>query len=185
MEAHGGYLCRLEEIDAARVVALARDAVLLEGLDPTACHLQVSAIPRRKVVRFAIDGAHAYGREGARWYDKHHALASVLSNALGLTVHSYVVDEEYEQVMSYGAGRWVGGDKLFYDEVDFEGVDLDETAYERLKARWPLGHLAYVFGVARAELLRLPRAPSALLPLDGRASADDLTALLTPRVRVA
>lgn len=175
----------MEGIDAPGVVELARQAVTLEGLDPSTCHLQISAIPRCKVVRFAIDGAHAYGRVGARWYEKHHALASVLSNALAITVHSYVVDDEFEQVMSYGGGRWVGGDKLRYDEVDFEGVDLDETAYERLKARWPLGHLAYVFGVTRAELMRLPRSPSALLPLDGRASADDLTAIVAPRIRVA
>ena len=38
---------------------------------------------------------------------------------------------------------------------------------ERLKERWPLGHLARVLGTRRGELVRLPRTKTLLLDLDG------------------
>ena len=97
-----------------------------------------------------------------------------MSRASGVTVHTYVFDpEEMELVVAHGAGRPVGGERLVYadvevpEELDIEG---DATAFARLEARWPLGHLAQVLGLGRAELLRLPRSPSVLLALDAPAA---------------
>ena len=42
------------------------------------------------------------------------------------------------------------------------------ATFERLQSRWPMGHLAYVFGLTRDELLRMPKSmPALLMPLDG------------------
>ncbi len=143
--------------------------------------LLVTVNRRRKVVRLAFDAPHTYGRRGARWYAGHHALACSLSRAAGATVHAYVFDpEEYEEVIAYGNGRRVGGERVVYEDVELpeelvvgQGAEdgAQEQAFERLRARWPLGHLAYVFGLTRDELLRLPRAEGVLLPLEGTADA--------------
>ncbi len=172
LEAHGGYLCRVEGLEFADLAALGRQALAIDGLGTAVdCGLQVSAIPRRKVVRFAFDAPFAYGRRGADWYRTHHALARLLSVSLGATLHAYVFDpEEGESVTGYGAGRRVGGEALRYDDAELpEDADgeLDDRAFEKMKERWPLGHLAYVFGVTRGELLALPRAETLLLPLGG------------------
>ena len=142
--------------------------------------LLVTVSRRRKVVRLAFDAPHTYGRRGARWYASHHALACSLSRVAGATVHAYVFDpEEYEEVIAWGNGRRVGGDRVVYDDVELpdelsEGLQGDaaqQEAFERLRSRWPLGHLAYVFGLTREELVRLPRAQGVLLPLEGGADA--------------
>ena len=183
VEAHGGYLMRLESFDGLELGLLAREALACEGVEDE-CGLLVSADARRKVVRLAYDGAHTYGRRGARWYERHHALARLLSRASGVTVHTYVFDpEEMELVLAHGAGRPVGGERLVYSDVEVpEELDVegDAAAFERLRARWPLGHLAQVLGLSRAELLRLPRSSSVLLSLDARGSAqrESLQALL-------
>ncbi|HEY3587457.1 MAG TPA: hypothetical protein VGK85_09910, partial [Myxococcaceae bacterium] len=44
--------------------------------------------------------------------------------------------------------------------------DLSEEAFDKLRERWPMGHLGRLLGLDRQELLRLPRAESVLLPLD-------------------
>jgi hypothetical protein len=186
LEAHGGYLCRVESLDAD-IVRMASGALPADGGDPANASLQVSVIVRRKVVRLAYDTPLTYGRAGARWYEHRHELARVLSAALTVTVYAYVFDpEELEQVVAYGSGARVGGDRLRYEEVDVTlggAGELDDAAFEKMKARWPLGHLAYVFGVTRQELMRLPRSRSALVSLDGsRAGEDELqTLLVTPR----
>ena len=143
--------------------------------------LLVTVSRRRKVVRLAFDAPHTYGRRGARWYSEHHALACSLSQVTGVTVHAYVFDPEaYEEVIAYGNGRRVGGERVVYEDVELPeellvepgGEDCaQEQAFERLRSRWPLGHLAYVFGLTRDELLRLPRAEGVLLPLEGTADA--------------
>ncbi|MBF5042646.1 hypothetical protein FGE12_09560 [Aggregicoccus sp. 17bor-14] len=142
--------------------------------DGAGCGLLVTVNRRRKVVRLAYDAPHTYGRRGAQWYGAHHALARTLSRVASATVHAYVFDpDEREEVISWGNGRRVGGECVVYDDVelpeemgDGEGGEAEERAFERLRARWPLGHLAYVYGLTREELLRLPRAEGLLLPLE-------------------
>ncbi len=177
LDAQGGYLCRLESFDQLDLVGLAREALTLDGVEPSGHAITVSAIPKRKVVRISFRGPGFEGREGARWYDEHRTFAELLSQSVKATVHTYVFDpDELEQVMAYGNGRWVGGERVKYDEVEVDG-ELDEVQFEQLKARWPLGHLAYVFGVTREELLRLGRQPTAVIPLDGAGGRDELARL--------
>ena len=171
MEAHGGYLCRLEELETSELVCLAREALVEDGIEPGDCSLLVSALERPRLMRLAYDGPHTYGRRGARWYETHHALARRLSAQVGSVVHAYVFDpDELEQVVGFGGGRKVGGERMRYEDAelpDEEDSELDEASFERLKARWPLGHLAKVLGVPREELVRIARAPAALLDLNG------------------
>ena len=181
MEAHGGYLCRIESFGDLDVAALARDALVAEGVSPDGQVLQLSAIPRRKILRVAYRASFAQGAEGAAWYGEHHALALVLSVRLGVAVHAYAHDpERFEQVVTYGNGRRVGGESLDYADIDLDDAD-DDVAFAKLASRWPLGHLAYVYGVPRELLLRLPRAESLWLALDRKApSLDELWAKGSP-----
>jgi len=170
MEPHGGYLCRLDDFDSDTLVHAARQALVAEGLgDNLDAALCVTVMTDRKVVRMAFDAPFTYGRAGARWYEKHHALAKILSRELKTTVHAYVLDtEELEQVVSFGDGQKVGGERLRYEDYDLGDADVDDDrAFEKVKRRWPLGHLAHVFGLSRKELLNMPRAKSVLLNLDG------------------
>src|SRR5687767_10789347 len=86
VESHGGYLCQYEDVDVVWLQQLARQAIEADGQLADDCALLISVLPGRKVVRFAFDGAHTYGRNGARWYLKHHALAKRLSEHLGVVV---------------------------------------------------------------------------------------------------
>jgi hypothetical protein len=170
LEAHGGYLIRVESLEGLGLVELARQALVQDGA-PEDSVLAVSVYRRRKVVRLALDGAHTAGRRGAHWYSTHHALARLLSLAAGVTVHSYVYDpQEYEEVLTFGGGQHVGGERLLYDEVELpECLDgeFDDEAFARMQARWPMGHLAWVYGVERELLLQLHRTPEARLTLRG------------------
>jgi len=180
--AQGGYLCRLEALDA-RVLRVAREAFEAEGELRSGAALHISVIPRRRVVRLAYEAPHLTGERGARWYDSHPALAQMLSRELAVTVHSYVLlPGEFEQVSAYGAGRRVGGDRLRYEDVEIDGLGegLDEVGYERLKSRWPLGHLAYVFGVTREALLNLPWKEGYRVALDGQDGSEALSNVLPP-----
>ena len=173
-EAHGGYLCRLESLPGDLLPRLARESLESDGEPSEGAGLLVSVV--KKVVRFAYDAPHTYGRRGAQWYGMHHALAARLSTALGTTVHAYVFDpDELEQVVTYGAGQRVGGETLRYDEAEIEDEALSEEAFEKLRERWPMGHLGRLLGLGRSELLRLPYARSVLIPLD-----EDAPALLEP-----
>jgi len=173
-EAHGGYLCRLESLPGEALVRIAREALASDGEPSDGAGLLVSVV--KKVVRLAYDGPHTYGRRGAHWYATHHALAAGLSTALGVTVHAYVFDpEELEQVVSYGGGHRVGGETLCYEDVEVDEDELSDEAFDKLGERWPMGRLARLLGLARNELLRLPRAQSVLLPLD-----EDAPAVLEP-----
>jgi hypothetical protein len=140
--------------------------------------LTLSVYQRRKVVRLALDGPHTEGRRGSHWYSEHHALARLLSQASGVTVHTYVYDpQEYEEVLTFGGGQHVGGERLPYDEVELpECLDgeFDDEAFARMQARWPLGHLAWVYGMERELLLQLHRMPGAQLTLDGSTSEAEL-----------
>jgi hypothetical protein len=180
MEAHGGYLLRLEDFDSERLVGAARLALAQEGLAAEMdAALSLTVMPDRKVVRLAFDAPFTYGRMGARWYENHHAFAKLLSRELDTAVHAYVLDpDEMEMVTTYGNGTCVGGERLMYEDFDpGEAVD-DEHQFERVKRRWPLGHLAHVFGLSREELLRMPRAKSVLLNLDGSTPRTVLADLL-------
>jgi hypothetical protein len=137
--------------------------------------LHVTVIRRRKVVRLAFTGPHAAGRHGARWYADHHALARMLSRAANATVHVYVYDpEEREQVIAYGNGHRVGGDQVVYEDVELSGEEeQDDAAFTRMRSRWPMGHLAYVFGLTREELLGMPRSSSGVvLSLDAAGAQE-------------
>ena len=189
-EAHGGYLIRLESFEGLALVEMARLALEREGADPSDVSLLVSVSRRRKVVRLAYDGTATYGRRGARWHVEHPSLAQAFSRVTGLAVYAYAFDpDDGEEVMAFGDGRHVGGERIRYadEELPEDGDgELDEAAFERLKARWPLGHLSYVFGLKREELMRLPREQSVLLPLgqpfEGDAGLGLLEALLpTPQ----
>lgn len=184
MEAHGGYICRLEELEAHALAELAKQALIEDGADPSDCSLLVSLLPRPRVLRLAYDAPYTYGKKGARWYEHHHALARLLSKSSGLTVHAYVFDpDELEQVTGYGAGRKVGGETMRYEDAELpDDEELDDLAFERMKARWPLGHLAKVLGVAREELLRIVRADTVLIELDGSAPRRSIAELFVDRV---
>jgi hypothetical protein len=164
-EAHGGYVCRLETLEGGRLPRLGRESLEADGELSEGAGLLVSLV--KKVVRFAYDAPHTYGRRGARWYDSHHALAARLSLDFGVTVHAYVFDpDELEQVVSYGNGRRVGGETLRYEDAEIEDAALSEEAFEKIRSRWPMGHLGRLLGLDRTELLRLPYARSVLIPLD-------------------
>jgi len=170
LEAHGGYLIRVESLGGLKLMELARQALVLDDA-PEDTLLTVSVYRRRKVIRLALDGPHTAGRQGSHWYSEHQALARLLSQEAGVTVHSYVYDpQEYEEVLAFGGGQHVGGERLLYDEVELpECLDgeFDDAAFARMQDRWPLGHLAWVFGVERELLLQLHRMPGARLTLDG------------------
>ncbi|NMO17031.1 hypothetical protein HPC49_30230 [Pyxidicoccus fallax] len=162
---------------------MAREALALDGAEG-ATGLQVTVNRRRKVVRLAYVGPFTAGRQGAHWYAAHHALPRLLSRAANITVHAYVYDpDEGEEVIAYGNGRRVGGERVVYEDVELPGrpEDVDEAAFTHMQERWPVGHLAYVFGLARKELLRLPLAmPNIVMSLDGTEedSAEALEELL-------
>jgi hypothetical protein len=171
LEAHGGYLIRTESLGELKLLELARQALVEDGA-PADTLLTVSVYRRRKVIRLALDGPHSVGRRGSHWYSHHHALARLLSRAAGITVHSYVYDpQEYEEVMAFGGGQHVGGERLLYDEVELpeclEEGEFDDEAFARMQARWPLGHLAWVYGVEREVLLELHRRSTTRLVLNG------------------
>lgn len=162
------------------MVSLARESLAAEGESPDSAGLHISVIPRRKVVRLAYDAPFTYGRRGAHWYGVHVRLAESLSAVLHATVHAYVFDpDELEQVQGFGDGRRVGGERLRYEDAEAGELELTESQFAALQQKWPLGHLAYVFGVTRKELLRLPRSQSVLVSLDGRGSPTELTELWT------
>jgi hypothetical protein len=181
LEAHGGYLVRLESFRGLDLVRLAREALALDGAAGCLPALRVSVNRRRKVVRLAFLGAAMSGRQGAHWYAEHHALPRLLSRAANTTVHVYVYDpDESEQVIAYGNGRRVGGDRVVYDDVELSGEEeQDDAAFKRMRAHWPMGHLAYVFGLTREDLLALPRlVSSAVLSLDATDAQERLEVLL-------
>jgi hypothetical protein len=177
LEAHGGYLSRYEDVDTAWLARLGAVALAEDGEHTDDCGLLITVLPGARVVRFAFDGAHSYGRAGARWYMGHHSFARRLSEHLATTVHAYVFDpDDLELVVSYGNGRHVGGETLRYEEAEMPDVDDDEgeISFELMKNRWPLGHLAKVLGVHREELIRLPRQKTALLELSREVPAGPL-----------
>ncbi len=181
LESHGGYLIRVESLGSLPLRALAQQALAEDGA-PLDTVLSLSVYPRRKIVRLALDSALTAGRQGAHWYSTHHALARGLSRTLGITVHSYVYDpQEYEEVMAFGAGQNVGGERLLYDAVELpECLDgeFDDEAFARMQAHWPLGHLAWVYGVERELLLQLHRMQGTRLMLNGTESERPLEHLL-------
>lgn len=182
VESHGGYLCQYEDVDVQWLQRLARQAIEADGQLADDCGLLVSVLPGGKVARFAFDGAHTYGRAGARWYLLHHAFARRLSEHLNVVVHAYVFDpDELEQVVSYGRGRKVGGESLKYEDAELPDDD-EETSFEKLKNKWPMGHLARVLGVEREALLKLPRQTTALIDLTGEATAQPLWHLFREKV---
>jgi hypothetical protein len=167
-DAHGGYLCRLDGLEGGALPRLGREALAADGQEVEGAGLLVSVF--RKVVRFAYDAPHTYGRRGAQWYGRHHSLAARLSTHYGASVHAYVFDpDELEQVVTYGAGRRVGGETLRYEEAEIDSDELSEEAFETLRDRWPMARLGRLLGLTRDELLRLPYARSVLIRLDGDA----------------
>jgi hypothetical protein len=181
LEAHGGYFIRTESLGGLRLMALARQALVEDGA-PADTLLSVSIYRRRKIIRLALDGPCSAGRRGSHWYSDHQALARLLSQMTGLTVHAYVYDpQEYEEVMAFGGGQHVGGERLLYDQVELpECLDgeFDDAAFAQMQARWPLGHLAWVYGVDRELLLQLHHMPGMRLALNGSGAEPPLEHLL-------
>ncbi len=183
MESHGGYVCQYQDVDASWLQRLACQALVEDGQDPAEVGLLVTVIGGPRIVRFAWDAPFTYGRAGARWYLDHHALARKLSEQLPATVHAYAFDpDEVEQVVSWANGRRVGGELVRYADVELpEDDDGDgDQAFARLQGKWPLGHVARVLGIAREQLLRIPRQSSALLHLGEPVPVQPLWQLLPP-----
>jgi len=61
-EAHGGYVCRLETLEGGRLPRLGRESLEADGELSEGAGLLVSLV--KKVVRFAYDAPHTYGRRG-------------------------------------------------------------------------------------------------------------------------
>lgn len=188
LSAHGGYLLRPEGLQSIDLVELAREALALDGEDPSDASIQVS-VRRPGVLRVAYDAPFGYGRRGARWYRDHHAFARLASERISSAAHAYAVDADtFESVCSYASGRKVGGETLVYDELEMDFGDelgLDVTVFERMRARWPIGHLGQIFGLTRDELSHLPWNESVLLSLGADRGGDDqererLSALILP-----
>ncbi len=180
LEAHGGYLFILEQLcPTAELVRLARQALAEDGHNGESCSIAVSRVPGKKVTRLAFDSPHTYGRRGALWYEEHHAFARLLSSQANTRVHVYVLDpEDYERVITYAAGRSVGGEALRYDDVDPPPEGTGEHEFKQIQSQWPLGYLAQLLGVTRADLVSLPRAPSVLLELDAEPPEGELADIL-------
>jgi len=180
LEAHGGYLFILEQqYPTAELVRLARQALAEDGHNGESCSIAVSRVPGKKVTRLAFDSPHTYGRRGALWYEEHHAFARLLSSQANTRVHVYVLDpEDYERVITYAAGRSVGGEALRYDDVDPPPEGTGEHEFKQIQSQWPLGYLAQLLGVTRADLVSLPRAPSVLLELDAEPPEGELADIL-------
>lgn len=165
MESHGGYLCQYEDVDAAWLQQIAREALIEDGQSPDDAALLVTVLGGPRIARFAFDGPFSYGRAGARWYLTHHALARRLSEHLNVTVHAYAFDpDEVEQVVAYGGGRRVGGEVLRYEDAELPEDD-DDGGFQKAQAKWPLGYVARVLGIRREQLLRIPRHQTAFLDL--------------------
>lgn len=165
MESHGGYLCQYEDVDAAWLQRLAREALEEDGQAPEDAALLVTVLGGPRIARFAFDGPFTYGRAGARWYLTHHALARRLSEHLGVTVHAYAFDpDEVEQVVAWADGRRVGGEVLRYEDAELPD-DEDDGAFQKAQAKWPLGYVARVLGIRREQLLRIPRQATAFIDL--------------------
>lgn len=165
MESHGGYLCQYEDVDAAWLQRLAREALEEDGQAAEDAALLVTVLGGPRIARFAFDGPFTYGRAGARWYLTHHALARRLSEHLGVTVHAYAFDpDEVEQVVAWADGRRVGGEVLRYEDAELPD-DEDDGAFQKAQAKWPLGYVARVLGIRREQLLRIPRQATAFIDL--------------------
>lgn len=185
LETHGGYLCRYEDVDVAWLQRVAHDALLEDGQMPAQVGLQITVLGGPQLVRFAFDAAFTYGRKGAHWYCENHALARRLSEHLSLPIHAYGYDpDDFEQVLAFGNGRRVGGETLRYDDAELDDDVEDEAAFDRAADKWPLGHLARVLGVSRAELIRIPRRPTVLIELSKPAAPGPLWKLFPDAVRL-
>ncbi|MFO0595962.1 MAG: hypothetical protein U0228_11670 [Myxococcaceae bacterium] len=184
MESHGGYLCQYSDVDAAWLQQQARLALEEDGQSAEDAGLLVTVLGGPNIVRFAWDAPFTYGRKGARWYLTHHSLARRLSEHLNQTVHAYAFDpDEVEQVSAWANGRRVGGESLRYEDAELPEDEDDDAAFEKLQQKWPLGYLARVLGINRAELLRIPRKLSALIPLDKTLGPQPLWQLFPERVQ--
>ncbi len=184
MESHGGYLCQYSDVDAAWLQRMALLALEEEGQSPDDVGLLITALGGPGIVRFAWDAPFTYGRQGARWYLTHHALARRLSEHLNVTVHSYAFDpDEVEQVIAYANGRRVGGELLRYEDAELPDDEEDDAAFEKLQQKWPLGYVARVLGINRAELLRIPRKTSALIQLSSPLEPQPLWQLFPEQAR--
>lgn len=181
LDAHGGYLVRVESFRGLDIAGLARACLALEGVSPRGVCLHVTAHPKRKVVRLAFrGGAIPSGIAGAQWHAEHQQLAAMLSLRCGAAVQAYsLVSGAFEQVVTYGDGRKVGGERLEYADVELsEEAMLDDEAFARVQRSWPLSHLAHVFGLTRELLISLATLRGLSITLEDEVAVDDLDALL-------
>ncbi len=180
LEPPGGYFVRLDSFEGLDLVWLARQALVSEGLSVDGVALRVGVHRKRKVVHVTYDGPFLHGAGAGRWFVEHHALATLLSCRVPSTVQTWALDPAaFEEVCTWGNGRRVGGERLDYAKVELpEEAESDDVAFERLQRHWPLGHLAYVFGLTRVELLQLARTPTLRLSLSDGPGVEQLAELL-------
>lgn len=177
-------MCQYSDVDAAWLQHIARLSLEEDGQPGDDVGLLVTVLGGPGIARFAWDAPFTYGRQGARWYLTHHALARRLSEHLGVTVHAYAFDpDEVEQVIAYANGRRVGGELLRYEDAELPDDEDDSSAFEKLQQKWPLGYVARVLGIAREELLRIPRNSSALIDLNTHQEPKPLWQLFPERVQ--
>lgn len=177
-------MCQYSDVDAAWLQHIARLSLEEDGQSAEDTGLLVTVLGGPGIARFAWDAPFSYGRQGARWYLTHHALARRLSEHLGVTVHAYAFDpDEVEQVIAYANGRRVGGELLRYEAADLPDDEDDDKAFEKLQQKWPLGYVARVLGIDREELLRIPRKSSALIELNRLQEPKPLWQLFPERVQ--
>lgn len=157
MKPQGGYICRAQHLSTVHLPTLAREALKREKLPSDGTQLVMSRGRGGNVVRLAFE--RSPDLDDAHWYLTHHALAQLLSSGQTLAVQVYVLlPAELEEVVAYADGRRVGGERIRYRDIDLTDEEQeDDRAFEKLQARWPLGHLAQVFGLTRRELLKLYR----------------------------
>ena len=72
---------------------------------------------------------------------------------------------------------------LRYEDAELPEDEDDDQAFQKLQQKWPLGYVARVLGIDRAELLRIPRKSSALLDLARPQEPQPLWQLFPERVQ--
>lgn len=185
MGPQGGYFLRLESFAGLDLPGLARQALAIEGVPSDGVSLRVSAHRKRRVVHVTLEASPQpapplAGACRARWFSEHPTLARLLSCQVEGAVQSYALEpDRFEEVFTWAAGRRVGGERLEYATVELSAeAEADDQAFARLQQAWPLGHLAYVFGLPRAGLLELTRSPGEVFSLGEERGGERLEGLL-------
>ena len=158
LKTQSGCFCQNEHLASVDLTTVARAVLAQEQRPVDGAALMVSPSAVANVVRVAFDVSQSKDIKG--WNGVHRGLAQALSQGARAPVHAYLfMPWEGEEVGTFAAGRKVGGDRVVYLEEEPEDDDVvDDEHFARLQDSWPLGRLARVLGLRRAELLRLARS---------------------------